>query len=173
MFVLLTIQDKIKLHPKLNSPLINELDKKYAGSLLSEGVGVAVSKILETKSYQITDGFLICECVFELVIFKFIETEVLEAKITRQEEDCIKVSLPFFDIRIDSINFMDGCEKIYVKYEGGTGHYVNWVWNYEGEKYYFTNNEEVRVRIVHYDSVSNNVYGSFNGVGLGPTSWWL
>jgi DNA-directed RNA polymerase subunit E'/Rpb7 len=56
-----------------------------------------------------------------------------------------------------------------------------WYWDFEGNKLYYDNEEEVRVKIVevHFNkpnpdvpSIIMEVVGIFNQEGLGPITWW-
>ncbi|KAM0675697.1 DNA-directed RNA polymerase III complex subunit Rpc25, partial [Conglomerata obtusa] len=168
MFVILTVEDKIQIHPKtenLGADTLISLNSKYSNKIIDKDLAISVKNIITKYPTQIKDGYLLSNCRFELITFKFITSEVLIGRISRQDESGIKVTLPFFEnIYIKHGELMENCELLNVKIDGKC--FVNWVWNYENEKYYFRNDEKVRFRILNVEDDPLKVYGSFDGVGL-------
>lgn len=175
MFVLRSHNDKVIISPSATNKdeeVYKELSKKYCNNIIANvGIGIAVKNITEVKSYKIVNGYLQADVSFELVVFTFFVDEIVYGKVIAQEEDFIKVGLPFYDkiyvyIKTGTYN------KIRIMPENGTKHCTIWYWTYDGNKYYIKNNDEIRIRISEIKASPYKVIGTIDDTGLGPISWW-
>lgn len=177
MFIQVTLQDKIYIHPSHKDKKLaveEAIEQKYCNKYIpDQGLSIAIKNITKIISYQIIDGYLLADVIFDLILFKFFENEIITGKIISQDEDHIKISTPFCNIIIKEDDFMEDCEKVHIMPEGGTKTCLLWCWYYGNEKFYFKNNDKVRVRVKKVVEKPFTVYGSLNEQGLGPIDWWM
>ncbi|KAF7677262.1 DNA-directed RNA polymerase III subunit rpc8 [Astathelohania contejeani] len=178
MFVLVEIYDSVKLHPSAKNlipEIILELNKKYTNRIVSEiGLAIKTYSIKKVDNYKIVDGYLIASVKFLMLFFRFFKDEVLFAKIDKQEEDGIRLVMPFLtDIWVDRTKLPEMCSKAYALSKTNNRRYVYWCWLYRDNKLYFKNNVLVRFKVDEIMYKPFMLSGSFMDSGLGPISWWI
>ncbi|KAJ7595970.1 polymerase III polypeptide H [Mycena floridula] len=105
MFILSILKDTIPVHPSNfglppEQALIAELNKKYANRVLHDvGLCICVFDLVEAGEGKVRygDGFLWYKVIFRMVVFRPFSSEVILAKVKSSDEDCIRVTLGFFD----------------------------------------------------------------------------
>lgn len=175
MFVIKPHEDKIIIPPSATNKeqeVYKELQIKYSNKIVqNHGIGITIKNISEIKSYKIVNGYLQADVQFELVIFKFFVDEIVYGRVIAQEEEYLKIGLPFYNsiyVYLTDSSY----EKVRIMPENGTKHCTIWYWTYDGNKYYIKNNEKVRVRITQVIYRPYKIIGSLDDTGLGPLSWW-
>lgn len=130
MFVLVTVQDTIRIPPSLfaapvQQAIHSEIDQKYPNRVLPD-VGLVIARY--GHCVKINHGVIVHgdggshhECEFRLVVFRPFVEEVLLGRISKSSAEGIRVSLRFFeDIFIPAYWMLSPS-----KYEENTG---LWVW---------------------------------------------
>ncbi|AFN83480.1 DNA-directed RNA polymerase subunit E' [Encephalitozoon romaleae SJ-2008] len=177
MFYTVEIEDRIKV--SLESSLekerevFEELKRKYVGRVLEDGsICVLVVRVANVHEYKVCDEFLVARVEFEALLFKFFKYEVVCGTILEQNEDGIKLGVPFFSsLFVKKGDLPDMTEKVHVSDCGENQ--LAWVWIYRGNKLYFRRNACVRFRVLGCKEKSSLVLCSLGEAGLGPLEWWV
>ncbi|XP_020096731.1 DNA-directed RNA polymerase III subunit RPC8 [Ananas comosus] len=186
MFCLSEIEHDLPIPPcLLNRPLISaikeELERLFLDKVIANlGLCISIYDVHSVEGGFIFpgDGSAMYKVKFRMVVFRPFIGEILMGKIESSDEDCLRLSLGFFnDIYIPEHRIARPCKR------GDDG---IWVWLYEGEELPLDIGEEVRFRVlsIKYPPVPNEqkedakpfapmeIIGETSGDGLGLPSWW-
>lgn len=175
MFRKIIIEDSIGIETAGEShktDILLAASKKYINKIISDyGIVIKIleiQKILFTEVFE--DGFL-SHIEIKLLIFQPFENEIIECTIINQDETGLMVEHAILD-KIIVKTFFPGTEKNFFNNAKSNQISVVWVWNYKNNKFYFKNNQKVRVKIsnIFYDPFQ--IEAKIDEMGLGPVEWW-
>jgi len=194
MFILTTISDLIQIAPedfekKSKEAIEDNINQKYANKVVQQvGLCICLWDLYKTSEGLIghTTGIVHVNVEFRLVVFRPFKGEILLGKISSASQHGIKIRLDFFDDIFVPPHLLFGGS--YFDHTEQT-----WVWQSDGELFYFDKNEAVRFRVENERwndqspiaplgtaaerelEVRKSPYGieaSMSAAGLGPTMWW-
>ncbi|XP_057419939.1 uncharacterized protein LOC130714089 [Lotus japonicus] len=193
MFYLSRIEHKLPLPPPLLAlPLREgihiELEKLFLDKVIANlGLCISVYDIRSIEGGFIYpgDGAPTYKVVFNLIMFRPFEGEIITAKLLSSDEDGLRLSLGFFDdiyIPAHNLPSPNHFEAEPINSKKGT-----WYWNYGDQPFPIDDtNEEIKFQIqsVSYPPIPVElpkdskpfapmlITGSIDFDGLGPASWW-
>ncbi|KAH7517300.1 DNA-directed RNA polymerase III subunit rpc8 [Ziziphus jujuba] len=193
MFFLSQIEHTLRVPPDLhNSPIQEaikgELEKLFLDKVIANlGLCISVYDIRSIKGGFIfpAEGAATYTVVFTLIVFRPFVGEIIAAKLIESNADGLRLSVGFFDdIYIPVSLFPDPCHS---EPDPTKRDRVKWIWEYEGEKYDFDEQDEIRFQVhsINYPTIPveppkeskpfapMKIIGALNSEGLGPVTWWI
>ncbi|MCJ1297601.1 DNA-directed RNA polymerase III subunit rpc25 [Hypocenomyce scalaris] len=193
MFILTTISDLVQISPEeFQKPSVeaieDNINAKYANKVIQKiGLCICLYDILKASDGLIGHGTGIVNVnvEFRLVVFRPFKGEIILGRISSASDYGMKVRLDFFDDINVPPNLMFPGSFFNVQEQC-------WVWNNEGQEYFYDKYEWVRFRVEQEywhdqspvapserDSTSAlerkspySITASMMQAGLGPTEWW-
>ena len=172
MFVLVLLKDTLRIATEdvtqLQSDVLQrirfELHDKYCNKVIPDlGLCIVVHSIIAYDEPQLfhTDPCPYVRCTFRLVVWQPTNNEIITAKITTTDATKIVLSVDFFDniiikaSQLPQDSTFDPEEKV-------------WVWNNDGQQYYFDPGMTVRFKVLN-SSFHNNLVKNSSNASTNPT----
>lgn len=176
MFYIGEIRDRIRISltsEDKEQEVARRLREKYVGGVLEDSsICILLIRVVRIYDYRVSDEFLIAKVRFEMLFFKFLRYEVIFGRVLEQNDDGMKLGIPFADgLDVKKNNLPVVSEKVYVS--DGKERQLSWVWIYKDNRLYFRKDEDVRFRVEDIREQPLEVMCNLNEVGLGPLSWWM
>ncbi|KAA6409694.1 MAG: DNA-directed RNA polymerase III subunit RPC8 [Lasallia pustulata] len=193
MFILTTISDLVQITPeefqKPSAEAIEDnINTKYANKVIQKiGLCICLYDILKASDGLIGHGTGIVNVnvEFRLIVFRPFKGEIILGRISSASDYGMKIRLDFFDDINVPPNLMFPGSFFNVQEQC-------WVWNNEGQEYFYDKYEWVRFRVEqeHWHDQSPvapserenisasdrkspySIIASMMQAGLGPTEWW-
>ncbi|TAQ83633.1 hypothetical protein B7494_g8045 [Chlorociboria aeruginascens] len=191
MFILTKIEDLVQIHPEdLGKDTIlaieDNINAKYANKVIQKiGLCICFYDLLYASDGQVGhgNGLVSVNVEFRLIVFRPFKGEVMIGKISSATQQGIRIRTHFFDeIFVPHESLPEGCY-----FDHGQQLFI---WEFEGVKLYFDNQEKVRFRVNSENWFDQSPIGpsekedgtqkkspytieaDMKEAGLGPCLWW-
>lgn len=152
--------------------LYKAINQKYINKVIpNEGIGIRVKELRKIYGKELVNGDCAVHLEFILITFKLFKDEILEAVITKQDENGIYLTHTVVGTIFVSTLF-PGTEMKYFFAKNSSEKLVYWCWKYKNNNFYFKNGQEVRCKISNVTYQPFTIEARMNDNGLGPKEWW-